>query len=113
MTTTITDFASRVRKGIAAIEEYEPGATDRIDLETLDLYNLSRCATAQSVGDGGFGLGLERLGIRFDDDAAAPYGFSITYAEQDDHTKNYENLRQAWINELTVHRTAKAALVAD
>lgn len=112
--TTIEEFRPRVRKGIAAIEEYEAGATDRIDLNTLDLYSLTHCASAQSVGDGDFGRGQKRLGIEpTDDDDAAEYGFAIKNCERPQRDENYETLRQAWIAELTAHRTTKAALVAD
>lgn len=111
--TTIEEFRPRVRKGIAAIEAYESGATDRIDLDTLDLYSLTHCASAQSIGGGDFGTGQVRLNIPANDDAAAEYGFSITYGERSDHAGNYVALREAWRIELTEHRTAKAALVAD
>lgn len=111
--TTIDEYRPRVRKGIALIEEHEAGATDRIDLGTLDLFSYSRCALAQAVGAGDYWTGRALLNVEADDDACAVYGFAITYAEQDDHLVNYANLREAWITELTEHRTAKAALVAD
>ena len=105
---TTNKFTPRVRKGIALIEKYEEGATDRIDLETLDLYSLSHCASAQSVGNGSFGTGQARLGIPEGDDYAAEYGFAVTYREESaDHEGNYKALREAWVTELTEHRNAK------
>lgn len=107
------DFASRVRRGIARLEEYEPGSTDRIDLGTLDLYDWNRCAIAQSIGDGNYLRGHGLLGLPYGDSATAKYGFSTTHQELNALQENYEALRQAWITELTAHRTAKAAIVAD
>jgi hypothetical protein len=114
MPTTIEEFRPRVRKGITKIEEYEQGATDRIDLDTLDLYSTTRCASAQAIGGGSYSRGQQRLGIPPNDDVSAEYGFAVTLAEEnDDHDGNYANLYEAWVIELVTHRTAKAALAAD
>lgn len=113
--TTIDIFRPRVRKGIAAIEAHERGATDRINLDTIDIYSHHYCPLAQSIGNGHFGAGRDKLGIAPSDDATAKYGFSLTDEETgwDNYKARYGLLREAWIAELTAHRTAKAALVAD
>lgn len=118
-----TDFTTRVRKGIAAIEAYEPGATDRIDLDTIDVGSSEYCPVAQSIGDYDYGDGLLRMGMSdlCDDDAAAR-GFLLVTPEIRELTRHglfdeayalYAPLTEAWITELTAHRTAKAAIVAD
>jgi hypothetical protein len=108
------DFNTRARKGIQTIEAYESGATDRINLDTLDLFNLTTCALAQSIGRGDFGRGRDLLGVAEHDNVTAKYGFSLTSEENwEDHGGNYAALREAWVTELTAYRTAKAALVAD
>lgn len=112
--TTTEEFRPRVRKGIAAIEAYESGATDRIDLAILDVYSLQYCPLAQSLGNGAFYRGRNRLDIWPTDDETAKYGFSLTADEAElSLDVGYASLREAWVAELTEHRTAKAALVAD
>lgn len=102
-----TSFTDRARKGITTLEAYEPGCTDRIVLKILNVYDLNRCPLAQALGDD-FGESRIRLGLPPDDDVWAGYGFSLTVAEHDaDMDDGYEQLRQAWITELTAHRTAK------
>lgn len=123
--TIIEEFRARARKGIAAIEECESGATDRIDLALLDVYDLGDCPLAQSLGGGNYGHGLNKLGIAPLDDETAKFGFSLSSEETGDaydlapeepdaaFNAGYKALRQAWVIELTEYRTAKAALVAD
>lgn len=112
--TTVEEFRPRVRKGIQTIEAYEAGATNRIDLPTLDLYSHTRCALAQSIGNGDFENGRDLLDIYPNDDACAVYGFAIKTDETyDDLEGAYTALREAWVTELTAYRTAKAAVVAD
>lgn len=108
----ITELAPRVRRGIAALETYEPGSTNRIDLERLNLYSLDSCALAQSIGGGSYRHGLSKLRIPANDDVTAEYGFSLRYSETDpdpEDSPGYRALRDAWIAELTTHRAAKAA----
>lgn len=112
--TTIEEFRARARKGIAAIEECESGATDRIDLALLDVYSGHHCPLAQSAGNGSFNVGRDKLGIAPHDNETAKFGFSLTPEESDTaFNAGYASLRQAWVTELTEYRTAKAAIVAD
>lgn len=103
------DFTARVMVGFERLEAFEPGCTDRIDISTLDVYSLSHCPLAQSIGNGSFGVGRIKLGIPFNENETAKYGFSLTYAEEDtDHDGYYRALKETWISVLTEHRNARA-----
>jgi hypothetical protein len=108
------DYNACVRKGIAAIEAHTPGATDRINLNTLDVACGELCPLAQSLGDYDYGDGLIALGLGMAPrDEIAAHGFILATSEIFVHVHDYAPLTEAWCQELAAYRTAKAALVAD
>lgn len=44
------DYAARVAKGVALLDEKRPGWERELDLETLDIRSGERCVTAQLSG---------------------------------------------------------------
>lgn len=105
----MTHYDERVRRGIAALEDYQEGCTDRINLATLNLYSLNRCALAQAIGQASYSRGRELLGIPAHDNETGRYGFSLTESEHSsDMDSNYAELREAWVRLLTEHRKAQA-----
>jgi hypothetical protein len=78
---TEIDYTEAVGKGMARLEEFKPGCLDRIDLHTLDIAESERCAAAQAIGDGDFGVAMELLGLHADFRLAAEYGFCVDSPE--------------------------------
>jgi hypothetical protein len=105
------NFTDRVRRGIARLEEYEPGSTNRIDLGAVDTYSLGRCPLAQAIGGGEFGRGRQRLGIPWDDDVCGELGFALMDSEADraEWQELYAQLDAAWRTELAAFRAATPA----
>lgn len=60
---TAIDYAARVSKGMALLDEKLPGWTDRINLETLDVSSGTHCVAAQLSGVDNYVYGLRMLGL--------------------------------------------------
>lgn len=57
------DYAARVAKGAALLDEQRPGWVDEIDLDTLDIRSTSDCVTAQLSGVADYLTGMRDLGL--------------------------------------------------
>jgi hypothetical protein len=57
------DYAARVAKGAALLDEKRPGWERLIDLEILDIESPTSCVTAQLSGVRDFKVGREQLGL--------------------------------------------------
>jgi hypothetical protein len=57
------DYAARVAKGAALLDEKRPGWEQLIDLEILDIESPTSCVTAQLSGQRHFRVGLAQLGL--------------------------------------------------
>lgn len=59
---TDIDYAARVAKGVALLDEKRPGWERELDLETLDISDGNFCVTAQLYG-GLWRNGMQALGL--------------------------------------------------
>lgn len=57
------DYAARVAKGAALLDEKKPGWERQIDLDTLDIQNATSCVTAQLSSERWYSAGMEELGL--------------------------------------------------
>lgn len=57
------DYAARVAKGAALLDEKRPGWERLIDLGTLDIESYRSCVTAQLSGERDFKVGRDQLGL--------------------------------------------------
>lgn len=89
------DYAARVTKGAALLDEKRPGWEREIDLTRLDVNDPEHCVTAQTIGEGDYFRGKERL--RLSSDESAEHGFVLTDDEYDEAgSEGYAPLTQAW-----------------
>jgi hypothetical protein len=71
------DYAARVAKGAALLDEKRPGWEREISLSTLDIASPTRCVTAQLSGENWYIDGMEQLGLVDGNDASyVAHGFS-------------------------------------
>lgn len=61
-----TSLASRVRAGVALLDEKQPGWHERVNLDTLDLDVGARCVVGQVFDH--YGVGLAQLGLARSED---------------------------------------------
>lgn len=81
MSTSI-DYAARVARGIALLDEMEPDWLDEIELDALNLASVSACVLGRVYGD--YEAGLRTLGMDLDADAEpVAHGFTLTVDEYD------------------------------
>ena len=101
-------YCKRVELGLALLENFEPGVTDKVDLDTLDMSCSERCVLAQALGDGEYGTGLRALGLMDDSPEVTECGFSLGpgAARQAGLTVSmaYDPLTAAWRQVLLSHR---------
>jgi hypothetical protein len=87
------DYAARVQRGIALMDEKWPDWATEIDLDTLDIGESDRCVTAQYDAfmqkaedrehvSGWYFEGMKRLGIG-DNETYAAHGFNGDYVFED------------------------------
>lgn len=57
------DYAARVAKGVALLDEKRPGWERLLDLDTLDIASSHACVTAQLSGVRDFMAGMNQLGL--------------------------------------------------
>lgn len=81
------DYAARVAKGAALLDEKRPGWECLIDLDTLDIANGAVCVTAQLSGVSDFRTGMKQLDLTSGDDGTyVLHGFN---AESTDTPEAY------------------------
>lgn len=87
-----------VEKGFNILEQKNPGCTERIVCEDLDLESLSRCVLGQVYES--YSYGCYSLGIS--DKSAPRYGFSLTDHEADSEIEfdQWNMLKQTWVEYL-------------
>lgn len=99
-----TDYAARVAKGVALLDEKRPGWESELDLATLDIENGTRCVTAQLSGENDWVVGKEQLGL--DMEAYTEHGFRATDGEWAQDDDPYGTLNALWREVITGRLTA-------
>ncbi|GAA2938096.1 hypothetical protein [Streptomyces enissocaesilis] len=66
MAGTDIDYAARVAKGAALLDEKKPGWENQIALDTLNISDGTCCVTAQLSGVGSWITGMNQLGLSMD-----------------------------------------------
>lgn len=96
------DYAARVARGIALMDEKWPHWATEIDLDALDIESSTCCVTAQYAGQkhghADFGVGMDRLGL--DSTAYAKHGFNVEPGAVGD----YPTLNYLWRGEIERRR---------
>ena len=83
---------ARIQKGIALLDQKNPGWYKDIDLETLDIERCEGCVLGQIYG---FITGSRILGIRGEE--RAEHGFDIEYTDsREKDVSRYIQLTEAW-----------------
>lgn len=79
------DIIARVRKGAEFLEKKYPGWLDKIDLDTLDMYNPKKCVLGQLFGFYGREVAskLEKRGFDILDDEPVEHYSMLTKAWRD------------------------------
>lgn len=113
--TTPIDFLARARKGVAFLEEFEPGSTGRIDTETLDIADTQGlCAACQALGLTDYIDALDELFLWGSE--AIDHGFALSVAEMGalcldlgttEEVHVYAPLNEAWREALAEHRATR------
>lgn len=114
---TEINYAERVAKGAALLDERRPGWALVIDLPTLDISDCDYCVLGQLMGD--YADGLDTLSLTGDTSYA--FGFSLTGLEFAEIAKElakeldvsnydrdavYAGLREAWVEAISARLTA-------
>ncbi len=98
------DYAARVRRGAALLDEKWPTWAQDIDLEKLDVRSGYRCVTAQYAGSKGrepwYGTGQHLLGL--DEEAYVLHGFNSEQGED----REYAALNRLWRDLIIQRREA-------
>lgn len=61
-----TDYAARVAKGVALLDEKRPGWERELDLDRLDIADGTSCVTAQLSGQNSWLTGMNQLGLEIE-----------------------------------------------
>jgi hypothetical protein len=70
------DYAARVAKGVALLDEEMPGWAARIDLDVLDIQSGTKCVTAQLSRTNDWRAGMDQLDLTAGDDGTyVAHGF--------------------------------------
>lgn len=98
------DYAARVQRGIALMDEKWPNWATEIDLDTLDIKSGSSCVTAQYASVHGSrcwysaGMGM----LHLDEDAYVEHGFNSDLGDE----WEYDTLNGLWKAEIIRRREA-------
>jgi hypothetical protein len=96
------DYAARVAKGAALLDEKRPGWEQLIDLDILDIENGTCCVTAQLSGQEAWYAGMRQLGLNMR--SYTEHGFRADDGDQQD----YPALNTLW-KDLISKRLAEPA----
>lgn len=98
------DYAARVQRGAALLDEKWPTWVQDIDLDALDIGSSDRCVTAQYAGQvhghADFVTGMDKLGLSIG--SYADHGFNIAPTE----TTGFPTLTALWRDLITERRSA-------
>jgi hypothetical protein len=83
----MTTVSERVAAGLALLDDRNPGAAERIDVDRLDIVDCADCMLGQAYGH--YLAGLDRLGLS--DEGAIEFGFTAAF---DESTTPYEVIGQ-------------------
>lgn len=116
------DYAARVAKGAALLDEKKPGWVDLIDLDKLNVQSSYACVTAQLSGSDDYYTGMQQLGLTHGDGGTyVAHGFnaeSEDWAEESadapegyDQDEAYDTLNTLWRGLITGRREDSAPKV--
>ena len=90
-----------VKRGIALLNEKNPGWREKVNLDTLDMLKVAGCTLGQVYKD--YYEGLIELGLSDTDDSAVQYGFQMPGVEAGFgvEDEDYEKLTETWVALLT------------
>lgn len=90
-----------VKRGIALLNQKNPGWREKVDLETLNMLKVAGCTLGQVYKD--YYEGLIELGLTDTDDSAVQYGFQMPGVEAGFgvEDEDYDELTATWVALLT------------
>lgn len=110
------DYAARVAKGVALLDDKRPGWERELDLGTLDIASSTSCVTAQLGGERDYFVGMRQLELTEGNDGTyVAYGFNVENCERDCFGPNdddcpmrpvYAILNSLWRDVVTERLTA-------
>lgn len=114
------DYAARVAKGAALLDEKRPGWERLIDLDTLDVRSGYSCVTAQLSGNANWLAGMRQLGLTENNGGTyIAHGFNAEdyYAEEAeerglkgyDQADAFATLNALWKDLITTRLAAEPA----
>lgn len=107
MTDTV-DYASRVAKGIALLDDKWPAWATEIDLDRLNIADGQACMTAQYAQKHGHGAywwqAIEPLGLENEDEDYSGHGFNASEDEQFSDDDPLGTLNRLWKDEILARR---------
>jgi hypothetical protein len=112
-----TDYAARVAKGVALLDEKRPGWERELDLGTLNIRSGEHCVTAQLSGmrrgDQSYLVGMDLLNLTEGNEGSyVAHGFNaedpqaMDDDEEYDQAKVYDTLNSLWRDVVTERLTA-------
>lgn len=108
------DYAARVQRGAALLDEKWPTWAQDIDLDTLDIESGMACMTAQYAQKHDLGAywwsAIEPLGLADEDEDYEAHGFNADRTEQDYGSASenaYSTLNRLW-RDLILQRREEA-----
>lgn len=112
------DYAARVAKGAALLDEKRPGWEHEIDLDILNISSGYTCVTAQLSGVQSYHVGREQLDLTPGDDGTyVAHGFNAESCDDDcggeggcggTQAKAYATLNALWKSLITTRLAAPA-----
>lgn len=117
---TDIDYAARVARGIALMDEKWPAWATEVDLETLDIFSVTRCMTAQYARVNTELLGADyrdgQNALDLTDDEYEEHGFNVDGASDEDADTDmdgYAILNDLWRAEILRRRAQADASPAE
>jgi hypothetical protein len=98
-----TDYAARVAKGVALLDEKRPGWERELDLDRLDIADGTRCVTAQLSGKDSWLTGMRQLGLEIE--TYTEHGFRAP-DEEYEQGDPYATLNTLWREVITERLSA-------
>lgn len=120
---TAIDYAARVAKGVALLDEQMPGWEQRISLDVLDISSGQWCVAGQLSGVHSYYVGLKQLGLD-SGHRGMEHGFmaeseycaccreAVDLPEDYDRDAAYATLTELWREVIVSRRTAMTGALA-
>jgi hypothetical protein len=99
------EAAGAVARGVALMDERDPGWLEHIDLNRLNLRSNCNCIVGQRSG-GNYSIGLRVLGLGLDGEPASRYGFDTGVLASGLYRLAYDALENEWRKVITERRSA-------